>query len=174
MNPENQRILEARLEIIGRVQTPFVEQRGTPIQPSFAKDVKGRIIVEEPYIGALEDIEGFEHIWLLYWMDKAAPFRPRVVPYMDVQERGLFATRAPCRPNPIGISVVRLLGREGGILHVSDVDILNDTPLIDIKPYHPKFDAHPKSRAGWLDDNTEDRSVADSRFQAPLSRMREE
>jgi len=87
-----------------------------------------------------------------------------VVPYRDTRERGLFATRAPSRPNPIGLSVVRLLGRDANVLRVADVDILDGTPLLDIKPYVPEFDAHPASRAGWLDERRADRKEADDRF----------
>ena len=92
--------------------------------------------------------------------------RPRVVPYRDTREHGLFATRSPCRPNPIGISVVRLLRREERVLHVVDVDILDKTPLLDIKPYVPEFDSHPMSRAGWFDHGRSNREVADNRFHA--------
>jgi tRNA-Thr(GGU) m(6)t(6)A37 methyltransferase TsaA len=149
---------------IGRVRTPFVEGKGTPIQPAYAGGAEGQVVVDEPFAGALDDLEGFERVWLVYWMDRATAFRPRVVPYRDTRERGLFATRSPCRPNPIGISVVRLLGREGRVLRVSDVDVLDDTPLIDIKPYVPEFDAHPSSKAGWFDACGADRRVADGRF----------
>ena len=97
-------------------------------------------------------------------MDRAAPFKPRVVPYRDTRERGLFATRSPCRPNPIGLSAVRVLRREGRVLHVADIDILDGTPLLDLKPYVPEFDAHADSAAGWLGETTEDRRCADGRF----------
>jgi tRNA-Thr(GGU) m(6)t(6)A37 methyltransferase TsaA len=97
-------------------------------------------------------------------MDRVVPFRPRVVPYRDTRERGLFATRSPCRPNPIGLSVVRLVRREGHLLHVAGVDILNGTPLLDVKPYVPEFDAFPSSKAGWLDALGADRRTADGRF----------
>jgi tRNA-Thr(GGU) m(6)t(6)A37 methyltransferase TsaA len=103
-------------------------------------------------------------VWLVYWFDRAGPYKPRVVPYRDTHERGLFATRSPCRPNPIGVSVVRLLGREGNVLRVGGIDILDRTPLLDIKPYVPEFDAHPASKAGWLDEQREDRREADGRF----------
>ena len=100
-------------------------------------------------------------------MDRVASFKPRVVPYRDTQERGLFATRSPCRPNPIGMSVVRLLSRDGCILHILDVDILDDTPLLDIKPYVSEFDAYPSSKSGWFETCGVDRRVADERFHEP-------
>jgi tRNA-Thr(GGU) m(6)t(6)A37 methyltransferase TsaA len=150
--------------VIGRIRTPFARASGTPIQPAYARGAEGRVIVDAPFAPALDDVEGFERVWLIYWMDRGAPFRPRVVPYRDTRERGLFATRAPSRPNPIGISAVRLVSRRGRVLRVADVDILDDTPLLDIKPYVPAFDAHPRSRAGWLDEDAVDRRAADARF----------
>ena len=155
------------LRAIGVIRTPFTEASGTPIQPAYAQGEEGRVIVEENFAAALDDIDGFDRVWLIYWMDRVGPFKPRVVPYRDTREHGLFATRSPCRPNPIGISVVRLVRRQGRVLFVADVDILDGTPLLDIKPYVPTFDAHPASRAGWLDTCGMDRKVADGRFHGP-------
>jgi tRNA-Thr(GGU) m(6)t(6)A37 methyltransferase TsaA len=152
------------LRAVGIIHSPFTEALGTPIQPCFAGGAEGKVLVDEAYLGALDDIEGFERIWLLYWMDRVRTFKTRVVPYRDTREHGLFATRSPCRPNPIGMSVVRLLRREGRILHVADIDVLDGTPLIDLKPYVPDFDAHTQSKAGWLDAPGVDRMVADGRF----------
>jgi tRNA (adenine37-N6)-methyltransferase len=150
--------------VIGRIHTPFTEAAGTPIQPAYAEGALGRVCVDPSLAPALDDLEGFERIWLVYLMDRVGAFQPRVTPYRDTREHGLFATRSPCRPNPIGLSVVRLVRREGHVLHVADVDILDDTPLLDLKPYVPAFDAHPISRAGWFDACGEDRRVADDRF----------
>ena len=122
------------------------------------------MLVREEFEPALDDLEGFERIWLLYWFDRAGAFTPRIVPYRDTREHGLFATRAPCRPNPIGLSVVRLLGRDRTTLRVSGIDVLDGTPLLDIKPYIPTFDAHPSSKSGWFDESLEDRQTADGRF----------
>ena len=149
---------------IGTVRSPFAEAAGTPIQPCYAQNTEGSVLVDRAFAAALDDIEGFERIWLIYWLDRIVGFKPHVVPYRDTEEHGLFATRSPCRPNPIGMSVVRLLRREGRVLHVADVDILDGTPLLDIKPYVPDFDAHPKSKAGWFDATVEKRMVADRRF----------
>jgi len=156
--------VEINLRVIGRIRTPFVQATGTPIQPTYAQGAEGQVIVDDPFAAALDDIEGFERVWLVYWMDRVVAFRPRVVPYRDTRERGLFATRSPCRPNPIGLSVVRLVRRDERVLHVADVDILDDTPLLDIKPYVPEFDAHPSSKSGWLDACGRDRRIADGRF----------
>ena len=155
---------EAPLRFIGRIHTPYAEGSGTPIQAVYAPDVEATVVVEEAFAAALDDVEGFERLWLLYWMDRVAPFRPRVVPYRDTRERGLFATRSPSRPNPIGLSAVRLLGREASTLHVAGIDVLDGTPLLDLKPYVPAFDAFPSSRAGWFDACGTDRRVADGRF----------
>jgi tRNA (adenine37-N6)-methyltransferase len=157
------------MQVIGVIHSPFREAAGTPIQAVYGRDVEGTVILRDPYAPALDDIEGFERLWLIYWMDRTGPFKPRVLPYRDTVEHGLFATRSPNRPNPIGISVVRLVRREGAALHVVDMDVLDGTPLLDIKPYVPEFDCHPDSRAGWFDKAGVDRRVADERFhsQAP-------
>jgi tRNA-Thr(GGU) m(6)t(6)A37 methyltransferase TsaA len=154
-----------RLSPIGVIHTPFREAAGTPIQPRRAKGARGTVEVFEKYREGLKDLEGFERIWLVYWLDRAAEARLRVVPYLDDTERGLFATRAPCRPNPIGISPVRLLRVEGSLLTVSGVDILDGTPLLDIKPYVPEFDCYPASRSGWFAQAARRRRLADSRFE---------
>ena len=157
---------ELSLRVIGRIRTPFAQANGAPIQPAYAEGTEGTVVLADHYVAALDDLEGFERLWLLYWMDRvpADSYQPRVVPYRDIRERGLFATRSPCRPNPLGLSVVRLLGREGATLRVADVDMLDQTPLIDIKPYVPEFDAHPHARAGWFELRAVDRRVADDRF----------
>jgi len=152
------------MQVIGMIHSPFREAAGTPIQPIYGRDIEGRILLRESFAPALDDIEGFERIWLVYWMDRAGQFKPRVVPYRDTVEHGLFATRSPNRPNPIGMSVVRFLRREGATLFIADMDILDGTPLLDIKPYVPEFDCHASSRAGWLDKPGVDRRLADGRF----------
>jgi tRNA-Thr(GGU) m(6)t(6)A37 methyltransferase TsaA len=149
---------------IGIIRTPFQSMEGTPIQPVFGGGTEAQAILEPIFEEALRDIEGFERVWLVYWIDRAGPFSAEVVPYRDDRSRGLFATRAPSRPNPLGISVVRLIGREGCVLRLADVDVLDGTPLLDIKPYVPAFDAFPDARAGWLDEPGTRRTVADSRF----------
>jgi len=155
---------EASYQPIGVIRSPHRVAAGTPIQPAYADQSEGQVVVDMEFEAALADIDGFERIWLVYSFDRAGPFKPRVVPYRDTREHGLFATRSPCRPNPIGISAVRLVGRERNVLHVSGLDILDGTPLLDIKPYVPQFDAHTASRAGWLDDSETDRRLADGRF----------
>jgi tRNA (adenine37-N6)-methyltransferase len=150
---------------IGVVRSPFVEQTGTPIQPSVADGAEGVIELDTIYAGALADLEGFERIWVLYLFDRAGAFRESVVPYRDDRSHGLFATRAPARPNPIGLSSLRLLSVEGTTLRVADLDILDGTPVLDVKPYVPEFDAFPGSRAGWLDERRVQRRRADRRYE---------
>ncbi len=167
MNPSGNPADPISIRIIGAIRTPFTEASGTPIQTVYGRGVEGTVWVHEPFAAALDDIEGFERVWLIYWMDRTGPFKPKVLPYRDNKEHGLFATRSPNRPNPIGMSVVRLLRREGSRLFIADVDILDNTPLLDIKPYVPDFDACPDSRAGWFDRAGVDRRVADGRFHGP-------
>jgi tRNA-Thr(GGU) m(6)t(6)A37 methyltransferase TsaA len=119
------------------------------------------------FVSGLKDLEGFDRIQLLFWCHRAAEAKMLVVPYRDNVERGLFATRAPARPNPIGLSCVRLLGIEGDIVRIAEVDILDDTPLLDIKPYVPQYDHYPGQRTGWLEDVAEKLVVADGRFEKP-------
>ncbi len=134
------------------------------MQPKLAEEAAGTVEVYPEYQDGLADLNGFERIWLIFWIHRAAQPRLKVIPYLDDTERGLFATRAPSRPNPIGISPVRLLSVEGNVLRVAGLDILDQTPLLDIKPYSPHFDCFPESRSGWL-DAVKRRSMADSRFE---------
>ncbi len=161
MSDERRNVL---MKPIGVIRSPHRVATGTPIQPTYAEQVEGEVVMDEELEPALADIDGFERIWLVYVFDRAGAFRPRVVPYRDTRERGLFATRSPCRPNPIGISAVRLVGRDRNVLHVRGLDILDGTPLLDIKPYVPEFDAHTPSKAGWLDEGGAERRLADDRF----------
>jgi len=150
---------------IGKIRSPFSQATGTPIQPSRSR-AEGRVELDAKWVGALKDLEGFERVWLVYWFSRAAEAKLSVIPYRDMVERGLFATRAPARPNPIGLSCVRLLGIEGNVLKVGDIDILDGTPLLDIKPYVPAYDNYPVTRVGWVDlvpDSPE--VVADGRFE---------
>lgn len=150
-------------EPIGIVHSPFVEPSGAPIQSAVAEGAEGWVEVFGPYLPGLKDLDGFDRIWLIYRFHQAAPPRLTVTPFLDTVERGLFATRAPCRPNPIGMSPVRLLAVEGSVLRIADVDVVDGTPLLDIKPYAPRFDHFEVNRTGWLATGR-DRRVADDRF----------
>ena len=136
---------------IGIIHSPFKEPEGMPIQPPGAAGAKGTVEVLEDFRSGLKDLDGFSHIILLYHFHRSQGFKLHVVPFMDSQERGLFATRAPKRPNPIGLSVVQLDKITDGVLFIRDVDILDGTPLLDIKPYVPEFDAQVAVRTGWFE-----------------------
>lgn len=150
---------------IGRIHTPHKQAAGTPIQPTRATGIEGAVVVHPEYGEGLKDLDGFDRIWLVFLCDRATPTAMRVVPYRDTVERGLFATRAPARPNPIGLSCVRLGGISGNRLTVFDVDMLDGSPLLDIKPYVPEYDTFEIQRCGWIDHVGDEVRVADSRFQ---------
>ncbi len=154
------------LRPIGVARSPFLEQEGTPIQPVYAEGAVGTIELAPEYVPALADLEGFERIWVLWLADRARAYRPLVVPYRDDRPRGLFATRSSSRPNPIGLSCLRLGAIRGSTLEVADLDLLDGTPVLDLKPYVPAFDAFPGLRAGWLDEGRVARRRADGRFRA--------
>jgi tRNA-Thr(GGU) m(6)t(6)A37 methyltransferase TsaA len=134
---------------IGVIRSGHADPERTPIQPVFAEGCLGRAEILPQYAEGLCDLEGFSHVYLIYHLHRAAPSRLKITPFLEDSERGIFATRAPCRPNPIGLSVVRLLGREGQVLHLDGLDILDGTPLLDIKPYSGRFDRIETSRDGW-------------------------
>jgi tRNA-Thr(GGU) m(6)t(6)A37 methyltransferase TsaA len=136
---------------IGIIHSPFRELEDMPIQPVGAAGVKGTVEVFNDFCPGLKDLDDFSHIILLYHFHRSHSFNLHVVPFMDSETRGLFATRAPKRPNPIGLSVVQLDKIEDGVLHIQNVDILDGTPLLDIKPYVPEFDAAVEVRTGWLE-----------------------
>jgi len=136
---------------IGVIRSPHTEPPKTPIQPVYAQGIAGRAEILPEFADALLDLEGFSHIILLYHFHCAKVVRLRVQPFLEDVEHGVFATRAPCRPNPIGTSLVRLVRREGAVLHLEDVDVLDGTPLLDIKPYVTRFDVREGVRCGWQD-----------------------
>lgn len=146
---------EIRYKPIGVILTPFASPEGVPIQPAGAKGVVGKVELEPGLADGLKDLDGFSHVILIYHFDRAKPATLMVKPFLDNRERGVFATRSPARPNAIGISVVRLLAIEGNVLFVENVDIVDGTPLLDIKPYVPQFDGADDVRIGWVQDNVE-------------------
>lgn len=151
---------------IGIIRSPFKTLDGMPIQPSGAKSVEGIVEVEPKYEIGLKDLDGFSHIILIYHFHKSEGFSLQIVPFLDHEPRGLFATRAPNRPNPIGLSVVKLKTVRGNILEIENVDILDQTPLLDIKPFVPDFDVFENAQTGWLEKaskNVKDKK-SDERF----------
>lgn len=158
--------MKIQYQPIGTIHTPFTETGNMPIQPAGATGIEGTVIVFSEYHDGIKDLEGFSHIILLYHFHQSKGFKLHVIPFMDTQSRGVFATRAPKRPNPIGLSVVKLQRIEENILYVENVDILDGTPLLDIKPYIPEFDGQKKVRAGWLEEGrkTVAQKKSDDRF----------
>ncbi len=135
---------------IGVIRSPFKSIEGMPIQSVAAKGVAGSVEIHEMFAEGLKDLEGFSHTILIYHFHRSRGYTLRVKPFLDDRLRGVFATRAPRRPNAVGISVVKLLKVEERVLHIEDVDIVDGTPLLDIKPYVPAFDARKAVRTGWL------------------------
>ncbi|TAJ06592.1 tRNA (N6-threonylcarbamoyladenosine(37)-N6)-methyltransferase TrmO [Marinilabiliaceae bacterium JC017] len=154
-------------ESIGMVYTPFKTKEGMPIQSKGAKGVKGKIVLNEEFIPGLADLDGFSHIILIYCFHKSVGFDLQTIPFLDRVKRGIFSTRAPRRPNSIGISVVKLLNVENNILQIENVDMLDGTPLLDIKPYIADFDVHKIEKSGWIENKTDklNEVKSDKRFE---------
>ena len=151
---------------IGVIHSPFTERSGMPIQAAFAADAVGTVELEPEYAPGLKDLEGFSHIMLVYHFHLSKGYALQVRPFLEEEVHGVFATRAPRRPNSIGISVARLERVEGNVLHISGVDVVDGTPLLDIKPYVPGFDDRGKVRIGWLEGRMDAARArnADDRF----------
>lgn len=152
---------------IGVIRSPFASLAGMPVQPGGAREALGRLELLPELAPALADLDGFSHIYILYVFHASQGFAPTVVPYLDDTPRGLFATRAPRRPNPIGLSVVEVASVAGSVVTVRGVDVLDGTPLLDIKPYAPGFDAPGCAvRSGWMEgrDGVVASVRADARF----------
>lgn len=134
---------------IGVIHTPFHEKAETPIQ-SARSTAPGQVEIDPQYLDGLDGVEQFSHVYLIYGFHLAnADVKLKVQPFLDDQEHGVFATRFPCRPNPLGLSVVRLLQRKGNVLFFEGADMLDGTPLLDIKPYIPEFDVFKVEQTGW-------------------------
>jgi len=145
---------EIRYRPIGIIHSPFKGVDGIPIQASGAVGVKGTVELFKEFSAGLKDIDGFSHIILVYHFHLSRGYTLEVKPFLEEEIHGIFAIRAPSRPNPIGISVVRLIGVRSNILQIEDVDIVDGTPLLDIKPYVPDFDQREAERTGWLSDKS--------------------
>jgi tRNA-Thr(GGU) m(6)t(6)A37 methyltransferase TsaA len=150
---------------VGIIHAPYPHTEGTPIQPVFSKGQQCRVEIFPKYRAGLADLEGFSPIHLIYFMHRVEGSALTCTPFLDTREHGIFATRAPRRPNPIGFSVVELLGIDGGMLTVGGVDTIDGTPLLDIKPYVPDFDVRQQLRTGWYENaGNKQQTVADERF----------
>ncbi len=142
---------EIIIKPIGIIRTPHTDIKNMPIQPIAAEGIKGYIELLPEYVEGLSDLEGFSHITLLYHFHKIKGYKLKVVPFLDKQERGIFSCKAPKRPNPIGTSTVKLLSIEGNKIYIEQVDMLDGTPLIDIKPFYPRYDNRENVSIGWLE-----------------------
>ena len=145
--------MEISYRPIGVIHSTFTNIEGMPIQPPGAAGIRGTVEVFPEFAEGLKDLDGFSHIILLYHFHRVPGAKLVVIPFMDSQPHGVFATRAPKRPNPIGLSIVKLLSIEQNVLHIENVDILDGTPLLDIKPYVPEFDQPQANRVGWLEQS---------------------
>ncbi len=153
-------------EPIGTLFTPFSAAEGMPIQPSGARGVEGKIVLNEELQDGLMDLEGFSHVWVIYHLHGVIGGKLKVTPFLDSKPHGIFATRSPARPNPIGLSLFRVLGVSGREVHLSDVDVLDGTPVLDIKPFVADFDTADNARFGWFEGKSHAASsvVSDNRF----------
>jgi tRNA (adenine37-N6)-methyltransferase len=154
------------MEPIGIIHSPFRDIENMPIQPRGAAHIEGTVHIRESYVEGLKDLEAFSHIYLIYVFHKAERIRLTVTPFMDSVERGVFATRSPLRPNHIGLSIVQLIKIENNILTVKGIDMLDQTPLLDIKPYIRNFDSVEGSLSGWMAASEEEvaKKRSDGRF----------
>lgn len=159
--------MQFKFKAIGILKTPYTSKSGVPIQGIFDPESKGRAEIFEQYEPGLKDIEGFSHLILLYVFHRSEGYDLICKPYMEDKLHGVFSIRAPKRPNPLGFSVVRLDKREGSVLYLAEVDILDGTPLLDIKPFVPKFDHRENAQVGWMEGTFRDMKgapVSDNRF----------
>ena len=152
---------------IGVIHTPHTDVKDMPIQPIAAEGIKGYIELLPEFLAGLKDIEGFSHLTLFYHFHKINGYELVVTPFMDTEKRGIFATKAPKRPNAIGLSTVKLIAVDGNVLHIEQVDMLDGTPLIDIKPFYPRYDNRENVEIGWLEKNKDlplEKLRSDERF----------
>ncbi len=158
--------MKITFEQIGTIFTPFKSREGMPIQSNGAKGIKGKIEINRDLSIGLNDLNGFSHIILIYYFHKSKGFELETTPFLDNEKKGVFSTRAPKRPNSIGISVVKLVEIKDNNLYVENIDILDETPLLDIKPYIPEFDNHKVKKIGWIKNKTEQLNTikSDNRF----------
>jgi len=156
---------------IGTIRSPWRVPAGAPIQPAAADDIRGALAIDPAFAEGIRDLDGFSHVIVLWHMHLVHGHELTVVPFLDTAPHGIFATRSPRRPNPIALSVYRLLGIDGTTIAVSGVDAVDGTPIVDIKPYVPRFDAPAAERIGWFDGHLDTVATAraDERFSGTLS-----
>jgi tRNA-Thr(GGU) m(6)t(6)A37 methyltransferase TsaA len=152
---------------IGVIHSPFKSVDNMPIQPIGAENVKALIELHHEFEEGLKDLDGFSHITLIYHLHKVVDFKLQVMPFMDIETHGIFATRSPLRPNAIGLSTVKLIRIENNLLYIENADILDGTPLLDIKPFFAQFDNRENAKSGWLDLRWKEKNrklISDDRF----------
>ncbi len=151
---------------VGIIHTPFKTVENMPIQPSAAKDIGGTIEIFPEYTEGLADLEGFSHIYIIFHLHKVNSFRLKVIPFLDTVEHGVFATRSPARPNPLGLSVAEIVSVKNNIIEIRGVDMLDGSPVLDIKPFVPEFENYTGIRRGWFEGKTKNASktLSDERF----------
>jgi tRNA-Thr(GGU) m(6)t(6)A37 methyltransferase TsaA len=142
---------EIKYKPIGIIHTPFKNKDDVPSSTRLGKDIKGTVEVKPELVDGLKDLHGFSHIMLIFNFHESKGFKLYAKPPLDDVKRSLFATRSPARPNPIGISIVKLEKIEGNIIHISNLDMLDGTPLLDIKPYIPHWEPNDQIKIGWLE-----------------------
>lgn len=155
------------MQVIGHLKTPHITIENMPIQPIGAKGIEGKVILEPQFQKGLTDVDGFSHVMLIYHFHEVSGYHLMLEPFMDDKKHGVFATRSPKRPNAIGISVVKVLKVEGNCLTFEGADMLNGSPLLDIKPFFRQTDNRPDAVSGWLDDKAEklaEEMISDKRF----------
>ncbi|NLP58857.1 tRNA (N6-threonylcarbamoyladenosine(37)-N6)-methyltransferase TrmO [Lutibacter sp. B1] len=159
--------MSIKFKSIGTIYTPFKLKEEMPIQSKGAAGIKGTIKLKKKFTKGLKDLNGFSHIYLIYHLHKSINYSLLVTPFLDSEQHGVFATRAPKRPNPIGISVVKILTIKENMIEVEGVDMLDKTPLLDIKPFVPQFDNFETDKIGWLTGKTINltKIKSDKRFQ---------
>jgi tRNA-Thr(GGU) m(6)t(6)A37 methyltransferase TsaA len=152
---------------VGVVRSPFIRPLGMPLQSVAGHEIRGQIVIQPRFAPGLKDLDGFSHLHVITHLHRSGPGGLTVVPFLDDTERGIFATRSPRHPNPIGLSVVRLLAVNGATLEISGIDLLDGTPVLDLKPYVSEFDAISAERTGWLQGVAErvHHVKADARFE---------
>lgn len=158
--------MSIKFKTIGTIYTPHITKEGMPIQSRCAQGVKGTIKLKKKYVPGLLDLDGFSHIHLIYHLHKSSGADLQVTPFLDDTIHGVFSTRAPRRPNSIGLSVVKLISIKNNILEIENVDMIDGTPLLDIKPFIPEFDNHNIEKRGWFENNLDNLNdiVSDDRF----------
>ena len=151
---------------IGIIYTPYQRIQDMPIQPGGASHVRGKLVINPKFSAGIADLDGFSHVYLIYHFHQVQDYEMIVTPFLDEKPHGIFATRAPKRPNPIGLSIVKLVSIEENVLIIDNVDMLDGTPILDIKPYVPAFDQQNHIRVGWLTGRDDDVKTkrSDERF----------